>query len=1327
MSVSVCQATYTEPLLAGRSQTLWIEPEPIIIKAPSPKPMVFAAPPLPQTNDFSCGPLPTSSVGKKLQVSPEPLNSTIAQASYVESPIVAYETNVVQCRVPEMLGKKLQVAPAPLISETSQALYIEKLPIPFVISRSQSIWEEPHPAPHARMTVQTIYSESSLPIYESGSVQCRAVEMLGKKLQVMPKPLTVSASQTSYVEPVPATLGVTRVQSMYEEMVISVERAQVFWEDPEQIIIKPQTPRTVVMAVPTQSTTDFSCDPPLLDTASKELQVSTEPLSRAVVNITPKLIPMVVSRGQTAYVDEVMPTYSSSAVQCTSIETTNRKLQVTPQPLSLKMSRSSVILVESKEAITTHGKKLQVAPEPMATAIMQSPDAQFATRSRQTVSMEKPLSTYSSCGVQCRPVQTLGKKLQVLPELPSRISIQSVVEEPERVVYETTHVQAKPAETIGKKLQVQPPPLLSTTAQTAWVYRASSDATSGTDAISTAHASIEPIMIEKFGKKLQVSPELMSIAVIQSGQSETIPRTRRLTIGRAYTIKEIAHIDHKGTQFVSEGVLTSIQPVEVQKFNKKLQVQPLALSSIPAQTLWEEPIVIRPLPSEGIVMTAPPIETYDMGCDPLPSMEKINKKLMVRPPLMETTHVQSTVEAAERALLSTQEVQADIPLTTPIIKPTSPVQRDYEAPPIVRETYETGTQHEINMRNVRIQKYFDAFEGTANVGIQFSPPAIRRSPPITRVRTADSGVQFNPTTMIGITQTLPIERAPSPTRPSIFTESTQTEVQKGDANLFSFIRETKTKVLKERRARSQGLISYKTQVPSQLRDHAVSVPSMLHVMESGAEQYSYQQQRTTSTHVPKRYGRGGTYDRRLRSLETMYEDGRIRGLQGRLPRHSESDLYRENVYMGEILRTQQQQLEETSMDHLQRIVRSIGMERVQSMLRRIWEEEEEEHAIYEEIYGRMYTPRPLPALRYEDVGTQYAIPAYGIVYATDFGVQAGNSHVQWIPLASGQTVQIESEESTDYDEAYEWDPYQSAWRPRMNSFQWVARTGFDFATLTEVTEEEENQFIDRLLRSPALSAYTSDFEMQQAGIKLNYPESGTVSVVSWKPQYMDGEDQLDVDTIGRLLRVSLVGARVPGTGEVISAADAFYRGILRVVYVDDSRGNIMPLPTAIVANAVIVEKQYLRGVGIALHSTSLRFPVECQEMWRTPTLRRRTYRVNYIQKSPNERVDLSKALDEGLIDLTSGELVKITPVTSEAQLEPRESTLEAGEPIAESSQPERYSVHEAILNDILNVELLAPETVIFPSTEVPQEGVIHAGETSTKSPGPEEEGSDMEV
>nr|CDS27391.2 expressed protein [Hymenolepis microstoma] len=919
--------------------------------------------------------------------------------------------------------------------------------------------------------------------------------------------------------------------------------------------------------------------------------------------------------------------------------------------------------------------------------------------------MEEKLPIYTSCAAQCRHIQTLGKKLQVKLEFPTTRIVQSVVEEPERGLYETTHVQTKSAENISKKLQVHPPPLPTITAQTAWIYRTSRDAASVTDATSTAHASIAPMIREQTGKKLQVSPEVMSIAIIQSGQP--------------------VYVDHKGSQFMPEVISTPSQPVEVQKLNKKLQIQPLALSLTSVQTLWEEPIVIKSLSSEGIVMSAPPMETNDTGCDPLLSMEKVNKKVMVRPPLMETTYIQSTIEAAERAPLSTQEVQADIPLATPIIKPTSPVQRDYEAPPIVRETYEAGTQHEVNMRNVRIQKYFDAFEGTANVGIQFSPPAIRRSPPITRVRTADWGVQFNPTAMVGITQTLPIERVPSPRRSSTFTESTQTEVQKEDANLFSFIRETKTKVSKERRARSQGLIAYKTQVPSQIRDHALSVPSMLHVMESGAEQYLYQQQRTTSTHIPKRYGKGGTYDRRLRSMETMYEDGRTKSPQGRLPIHSESDLYRDNVYMRELLRTQQLQLEEKSMDHLQRIVQSIGMERVQSMLKQIWEEEEDEHAIYEEIYGSMYTPRPFPALRYTDVGTQYAIPAYGILYSTDFGVQAGNSHVQWIPLAPGQTVQIESDESTDYDGTYEWDPYQSSWRPRINDFQWVARTAFDFATLTEVTKEEENQFIDRLLRSPALSAYTSDFEMQQAGIKLNYPESGTLSVVSWKPRYMDGEDQLDVDTIGRLLRVSLVGARVPGTGEVISAADAFYRGILRVVYVDDSRSNVMPLPTAIVANAVIVEKQYLSGVGIALHSTSLRFPVECQEMWRTTTLRRRTYRVNSIQKSPNERVDLSKALDEGLIDLTSGELVKITPVKSGAQLEPKESTLGAGEPTAES--PERYSVHEAILYDILDVELLAPETVIFPSTEVLREGVIREGETLTKSPGPEEESSDLEA
>ncbi|KAM3177889.1 hypothetical protein ACTXT7_003619 [Hymenolepis weldensis] len=1420
LEFSATQVKYAEPtpepLVVGRSQSLWVEPEPVIIKPPTPEPIVMAAPPPPPTNDFTCGPLPVTSVGKKLQVSPEPLVSTTSQAIYAEPAVAIYERNVAQCRAPEMQGKKLQVAPEPLraansqtiyveekpvpllsaqtqaifieskpaplaivrsqailrdfitatddfscdslrietfgkklqvdpeplMMGTSQSIYVKERPIPLVISRTQSIWVESQPAPLTKTIVQASYTEPRLPAYERCSVQCRAVEMLGKKLQVMPEPLTASALQTIHAEPVPAALDVTRVQAVYEETPFEVERTQVLWVEPEPIIIKPPTPEPIVMAAPSQPTKEFSCSPLQLDTDGKELQVSPEPLSRAVANITTKPIPMVTSRSQTTYVEAVMPTYAGSVAQCIPVETMGKKLQVTPQPVTLSIGRSNAILVEPRRAITTaqtlgqvtvtktrefscdplpsnsHGKKLQVLPEPMATAIMQSPDARFSVRN-QTVYVEEPLHAYRSCAVQCRPIPTLGKKLQVAPEPLTTTCMQLVQEEPARMIYKTTEVQGRPAETVGKKLQVQPLPLTSAKAQTTWVDRARRDVGSVTDVVTTAHASIAPVVINRYGKKLQVTPEPMGIAIMQSGQPEQRPKIHHLTIGHANTVKEEVRVDHKGLQFVPEGVSTASQFSEVQKLGKKLQVQPVALSTAPAQTIWEEPIVIRSPSPERIVMAAPPME--------LPSVEKVNKKLMVRPPLLETLYVQSTIEATPRVPLSTREVQADISLPTPIIKPASPIPHEYAAPPIIRETDEAGMQHEVNMRSVRIQKGVGAFEGTANIGIQFSPPEPRRSPPVTRVRTVEWGIQFAPTAMVGITQTLPIERVPSPRRPATFTESTQTEVHREGENLFSFIRETKTKVSKERRARSQGLISYKTQVSTRPRDHAVSVPSMLHVMESGAEQYLYQQQKTTSTHIPRRYVRGGTFERRMRSMDTVYEDGSNKTLQASLPRHSESDLYTDKVYMREILRTQQLQLEERSMDHLQRIVRSIGMEKVQSMLRQIWEETEEELAISEEIHGGIYTPRPFPGLRFADVETQHTVPAYGIVYGTDFSVQEGISYVQWKPLALDQTVHIESDESTGYDETYDWDPYQSSWRPRRNFFQWVARTAFDFATQKEVTKEEENQFIDRLLRSRALNAYTSDFEMQQAGLKLNYPESGTVSVVSWKPRYMDGEDQLDVDTIGRLLRVSLVGARVPGTGEIISAADAFYRGILRMVYVDDNRGNIMPLPTAIVTNAVIVEKQYPKGVGIALHSTSRRFPVECQELWRTATLRRRTYRVNFIQKSPVERVDLSRALDEGLIDLTSGELVKITPPTSEAQPEPRESTLEAGESIVEAPQPVRYSVHEAILYDILDVELLAPETVIFTSAEMSQEGVTREGEILITSPGLEEEESDMEV
>ncbi|VDM17658.1 unnamed protein product [Hydatigera taeniaeformis] len=1060
--------------------------------------------------------------------------------------------------------------------------------------------------------------------------------------------------------------------------------------------------------------------------------------------------------------------------------------------------------------------------------------------------MHPDLPIYRTAFAQSFDIEKIGKSTQVDAESLSIAYTQCVFKEPIKLIYKIATTQSRCKSSLSKMLQAEPlpmdvaplrtfsvepnpavlkskpsdvilksiPPLERRDCSCSTISCSNANASIQVSPSSIYQAGVDPLPLSKcFSEELQFTPKQLSVVAVESIRSESSePKVRPLSVALSQSVEKSVPLTHKEMQISPERLaIATTQSTGVKSFGKKLQVQPIGLARAATQTPWEEQVPIKPSTSTTIMMSAPRNETFEASCGPVPSymissivqaetqpiiptLEKINKKLMVRPEFMKTSEVQAT---APKLGLMSFEIQSEMPLSIQLSKPTpkfkeiqahsdllkvsSSQTKFVEQPfiiqqpsslsplyaaPVMKETLDFGTQYETSVRSVRIQKGIGAIEDTVHIGIQDSQYEPRRSPPSPRVHKIEWGIQCKPTVMVGITQTAIIEQIPLPIPPQMYTESTQTENvapppsvtkvevihrpirnAKVSEPLFSFVRETTAHVPKERRVKSQGLIPFKTQVATQEQEYSLSVPSTLHlnVLEHGAatmtEQYSYQQQRSTSMNIPRRYAsrirspsvRGTTYNRRNRSMDTIFEDFRTNHLQDSLPRHSEGDLYSENTYVGELLKTQQMKLEERTEESLQRCVQAVGFERVYSMLRQIWEETEEEKAIYEEIHDGFCTSRTFPGRRYTDVTTQYSIPSLGFHRGygkRDAAVQEGISHVQWIPLPPGHLIHIESDESTDIDETYDWDPDLSSWHPRRNLFKWLARTPLDFGTQTEVTKAEENQYIDRLLRSRALSAYTSDFEMQQAGLKLNYPESGTVSVVSWRPRYLDGEDQLDVDTIGQLLRISLVGARVPGTGEVISAADAFYRGILRMVYVDDTRGTIMPLPTAITANAVIVEKQYPRGVGIALHSTSRKYPVECQVLWNTSTLRRRTYRVNFIQKSTDERVDLSTALAEGLIDLTSGELIKIPmPSTStlpDPLLESRESTLGAEDNTPVIPHPERYSVHEAILNDILNVDLLAPEAVIFPSTELIQEGVSREGESFFSSPGPDEE-SDMEV
>ena len=270
--------------------------------------------------------------------------------------------------------------------------------------------------------------------------------------------------------------------------------------------------------------------------------------------------------------------------------------------------------------------------------------------------------------------------------------------------------------------------------------------------------------------------------------------------------------------------------------------------------------------------------------------------------------------------------------------------------------------------------------------------------------------------------------------------------------------------------------------------------------------------------------------------------------------------------------------------------------------------------------------------------------------------------------------------------------------------------------------------MDQLLKNRALSAYCSDYELQQSGINANFEENTAFTYVAWNTDNPN-EDKLELDTVGRLLKLTMVGARVPGTGEVISASDAFYRGILRVIYMDDERGVIMPLTTAINANAVIVEKHYPNRVGIAFDYSLRKYPVECTAVWQTPNMRRRTYRVNYIRVNDTERIPVRKALDEGLIDKYSGEIVGVRapPVgeTGDPLLQMRESSVGTGETMDRKQRPERFSIREAILNNIISVDLIQPEVILMPETEL--DSAAHNRLREDSITGSTESNSDLEV
>uniref|UniRef100_A0A5K4F2I5 Protein CASC3 n=1 Tax=Schistosoma mansoni TaxID=6183 RepID=A0A5K4F2I5_SCHMA len=251
-----------------------------------------------------------------------------------------------------------------------------------------------------------------------------------------------------------------------------------------------------------------------------------------------------------------------------------------------------------------------------------------------------------------------------------------------------------------------------------------------------------------------------------------------------------------------------------------------------------------------------------------------------------------------------------------------------------------------------------------------------------------------------------------------------------------------------------------------------------------------------------------------------------------------------------------------------------------------------------------------------------------------------------------------------------------------------------------------------------LPTYLSDEEV----IRINQSqkiEDREFSMVTWHPaEIRDTErrrdsdtsnqirDEVWVDSPGKLLELKITGVIVPGTSEIVSASEAFYRGLLRVVYWDyeklgprqssvDSTVSI-PLADAVISKAVRLASDRI--------STETQPSLDAKIVWRTPEIQRSRYLVHSIRPDAGQNkhnpinLDVASAIRAGLIDKETGQMLFTHSVY--------ESPFSTDSPISKkgdssSDQTERLSVREAIVRGFLVAELIEPESSYITKQSLP--------------------------
>ncbi|KAF7257753.1 hypothetical protein EG68_05196 [Paragonimus skrjabini miyazakii] len=258
-----------------------------------------------------------------------------------------------------------------------------------------------------------------------------------------------------------------------------------------------------------------------------------------------------------------------------------------------------------------------------------------------------------------------------------------------------------------------------------------------------------------------------------------------------------------------------------------------------------------------------------------------------------------------------------------------------------------------------------------------------------------------------------------------------------------------------------------------------------------------------------------------------------------------------------------------------------------------------------------------------------------------------------------------------------------------------------------------------------LPVYLSDEELYRINPRQELAEERDHSVITWyaaedseRSTDITGEcqarDEVWVDNPGKLLEMRVTGVTVPGTNKVISAAEAFYRGILRIVYWDYTKvgsrqslsdlGAAVPLTDAVLADAVKLAADQSRTKSFSPHSVKRTdqgtSALDAHVVWTAPEKRQNRYIVHALRPEVHQVgtdstrpggpvYNVSSALRAGYIDRETGQIV-LKGSSMGRTFDRDQAYLHDWDVYSEQS--EYLSIQEAINRGILDAELTETES-----------------------------------